>query len=200
MAGFTLGPLARHMGMHISAMNVAAPLIAAFFRLRRPLRDRRKRRDWIWPVTIAQLALLWAWHSPALQHSLHGSSATAALLHVCLLLAGFFFWLAVIDLGQARWRAAIALLVTGKLVCLLGAILVFAPRLLFEVAGHMPGESPREMSLGDALADQQLAGLLMITACPLSYVLAAVILAAQALGDLRRCSPAATATRSIQGT
>jgi cytochrome c oxidase assembly factor CtaG len=38
------------------------------------------------------------------------------------------------------------------------------------------------------LTDQQLAGLLMITACPLSYVLAGVVLAAQMMRDLARTS------------
>jgi putative membrane protein len=34
------------------------------------------------------------------------------------------------------------------------------------------------------LSDQQLAGLLMIAACPLSYLTAGVVLAAQMLADL----------------
>lgn len=67
-----------------------------------------------------------------------------------------------------------ALLLTGKLACLLGALLIFAPRELYRLHG-LP-----------SLEDQQLAGLLMITACPLSYVVAGVAMAAQAIGDLER--------------
>ena len=47
-----------------------------------------------------------------------------------------------------------------------GALLIFAPRTLYHLA----------------LDDQQLAGLLMITVCPLSYLVAAVVLAVQWIG------------------
>ena len=66
-----------------------------------------------------------------------------------------------------RWHAIPALLLTGKLVCLLAVLLVFAPRALYGTA-HAHGVS--------ALDDQHLAGLLMIAACPLSYLVAAIMI------------------------
>jgi putative membrane protein len=69
-------------------------------------------------------------------------------------------------------------LLTGKLSCLLGALLIFAPRILY-TSGH-------QHSAMANLTDQQLAGLLMIIACPLSYVTAGVVLAAQMMADLGR--------------
>jgi putative membrane protein len=54
-----------------------------------------------------------------------------------------------------------------RLFCLLGAIFVFAPRPLFAHHG------------GVSLEDQQLAGLLMIVACPLTYVVAGTVIAAR---------------------
>ena len=71
-----------------------------------------------------------------------------------------------------RWHALPALLLTGKLVCLLAALLVFAPRALY-------GASHQHAALMQPLDDQQLAGLLMIAACPLSYLVAAVVITVQ---------------------
>jgi putative membrane protein len=98
------------------------------------------------------------------------------------------------DRGAFRWRALFALLLTGKLFCLLGALLVFAPRLLYgdPAAGHA-WHTPET---GDALADQHLGGLLMLAVCPLTYVLAGVIIAAQWLRDLARTNATESAAPS----
>jgi putative membrane protein len=98
--------------------------------------------------------------------------------------AALWFWLAILaDRSAMRWRALFALLITGKLFCLLGALLVFAPRLLYgDVAAHGLQVAGHDA----ALADQQLAGLLMLAVCPLTYVLAGVIIAAQWMSDLAR--------------
>jgi putative membrane protein len=61
-------------------------------------------------------------------------------------------------------------------------LLIFAPRLLYKL--------PMQAHAGHAawpltgMEDQQLAGLIMVSACPLSYVLAGVIAAAQMLHGL----------------
>jgi putative membrane protein len=106
-----------------------------------------------------------------------------ALMQMSLLAAALWFWLAVLcERGAFRWRALLALLVSGKLFCLIGVLLVFAPRLLYPdvAAGHGHAATGFEQRL----ADQHLAGLLMLIACPLSYVLAGVVIAAQWLRDL----------------
>jgi putative membrane protein len=112
------------------------------------------------------------------------------VMHVSFLAAALWFWLAVLsDRSTMRWRALFALLITGKLFCLLGALLVFAPRLLYGgIAAHGP-------LAGDdgALADQHLAGLMMLAVCPLTYVLAGVVIAAQWLSDLASVAPNGTA-------
>ena len=81
--------------------------------------------------------------------------------HAALLLAATTFWISVFSLPAIALACDPALLLTGKLVCLLAALMVFAPRALYG-AGHAHGAA--------ALDDQQLAGLLMIAACPLSYL------------------------------
>jgi putative membrane protein len=72
-------------------------------------------------------------------------------------------------------------------------LLTFAPRVLYDV-------TVVNTSMTINLADQQLAGLLMITICPLTYVLAAIMLISrwfQALCDSQSdVDPAAIASES----
>jgi putative membrane protein len=173
-APFTvLGPLSLHMAAHIVLMNCAAPLLAsAWIIWRRPEAAGASRALWL--AVFLQLLLLWAWHAPAAQRLAdHGLPMFA--MHASLFAAALWFWHSLIRLvGNARWHGVAALMVTGKLACLLAALFVFAPAALY-AGGHHGTEV--------TLADQQLAGLLMITACPLSYVLAGIVLAAQILND-----------------
>ena len=181
-----VGRVSLQMVEHLLVMNVLAPLAAVLLtRSRSPLGDGTRA---LWPLASVQVALLWAWHAPALQRA----ATDAPLLHwgmtAALALAALAFWIAVLDAaGTARWSAVLALLLTGKLACLLGALMIFAPRDLY----GLPGAVMALCTIGpSSLADQQLAGLLMITACPLSYVVAGTALAARALLDLDRASTA----------
>jgi putative membrane protein len=159
-----LGPQARHMALHIATMNVAAPLLAALIVARRAVTDAHPR--WLWLAALIQVAALWAAHAPAIQH--HAIPVQLAT-HGTLALSALVFWTLLLALPQQRrWHAIPPLLLTGKLVCLLAVLMVFAPRALFGAAHDH----------GAALADQQLAGLLMIAACPLSYLVAATVLTA----------------------
>jgi len=94
--------------------------------------------------------------------------AGTLLMQATLFFSALWFWLTVFNqTGEHLWRAVIALLLTGKLFCLIAVLLIFAPRVLYGMTAiNMPIE----------LADQQLAGLLMVTVCPITYVLAAVVL------------------------
>ena len=66
---------------------------------------------------------------PGIQFAMHG----------LLLAAALSFWMLFCRLPEARrWHALPALLLTGKLVCLLAALLVFAPRALYG-ASHQHG-------------------------------------------------------------
>lgn len=167
-----IGPLSLQMARHLAAMNVAAPLAAVVLAPRVP---RGTSPSFLWGVALAQIVLLWAWHVPGIQHAVDGSMGLHLLMLGSLTAVAFLFWIAVLQsAATARWGAVVALLLTGKLACLLGALLIFAPRELYRLHGLA------------SLEDQQLAGLLMITACPLSYIVAGVVMAAQAIGDLER--------------
>ena len=126
-------------------------------------------------VTAAQLALLYAWHAPGAA-GLHWSRSPAAHLsmHASLLAAALLFGSRFLAIQESRVGAASrALTITGKLACLLGVLLVFAPRVL-DTSTASWGATTEMM-----LADQRLAGLLMLAACPASYVLSGVWIASR---------------------
>ncbi len=172
------GPLTRQMVLHLGVMNVAAPLLA--LGLSRPLAVPP------WMSAGLQMALLWAWHLPAVQQAAAGQPLLQAGMLGLLGLAALAFWSAIVrSVGDGRWTALAVLLVTGKLACLLGAVLILAPRDLY----GLPGLALALCAAGPSTpADQHLAGLLMVTACPLSYLVAGVALAARALADLDTAS------------
>ncbi len=169
------GHLAAQMLVHILLMNAVAPLLA--------LAARgivgQGRVSLLAPATVVQVAALWAWHAPPVLETAVRSGGLHLVMQGSLLLAASWFWSAVFAGREPRWRAILALLVTGKLVCLLGVLLVFAPRALYGglAAGHAG-------SAGTLLADQQLAGLLMLVACPATYVAAGIVIAARWLGRI----------------
>ncbi|ULO23248.1 cytochrome c oxidase assembly protein [Methylocystis sp. SB2] len=130
-------------------------------------------------VTAAQLALLYAWHAPGASAYVERHPTAHLLMHASLLTAALLFWLAILgDSGVARWRGVAALAITGKLACLLGVLLVFAPRVLDTSAASW-GATTETM-----LADQRLAGLLMLAVCPASYVLSGIFIASRWLLDM----------------
>ena len=162
------GHFTRHMLIHIGLMTVLAPLLASFAQRwgRLPLAPPP---GFLLCVTLLQLLLFFYWHSPAGVGVMHGSLSGSLLMQGSLLLVAFGFWLAVFRGALVQpWGSVLALLLTGKLFCLVALIMVFAPRVLYPaMTGH---------AHGIFLADQQLAGLLMITICPITYVLSAILL------------------------
>jgi len=164
-----LGPQARHMGWHILAMNFVAPLVAAIVAARRQIQDTRPLGLWI--STVIQIAAIWIVHAPSVQTFAIAVPAAQLAIHAALLAAAFWFWLHLLCLpGARRWHGLLALLLTGKLVCLLAVLLVFAPRSLYGTGHGHAASLP-------SLDDQHLAGLLMIVACPLSYLTAGIVIA-----------------------
>jgi len=157
------GVFSRHMIIHIALMTVAAPVLAS---LLLKLSAKSASVSTLFAAVILQAALLFAWHSPlGVGLAMKGHAGTL-LMQATLFFSALWFWLTVFNqTGEHLWRAVIALLLTGKLFCLIAVLLIFAPRVLYGMTA-MPIE----------LADQQLAGLLMVTVCPITYVLAAVVL------------------------
>lgn len=173
------GPLSKMMAGHILSMNVLAPLLAVSFAGTMSSGAGGLGRGRVLAAaSILQIVMLWSVHAPS--SLIPHLSGTA---HLLLFGTALFFWSVVFaQEGRHRWRALLALLITGKLFCLLGVLLVFAPRLLYAPLSHGHDES----MVSPMLADQQFAGLIMIVACPLSYVLAAILIAGQWLNDISR--------------
>ena len=169
LIGHSLGALSSHMAMHIALMNVAAPVVAVALAKRLcPLSNAV-----FWSIATLQIGALWFWHLPAVQAAAT-SSGGALLMHGSLFAVALLFWSGVLQMrGPGRWQAILGLIITGKLSCLLAALLIFSPRFLYTSHHH-----------ATSIEDQQLAGLLMITACPVSYVLAGIMIAASMAGVL----------------
>jgi putative membrane protein len=162
------GAFSRHMIIHIALMTVAAPILASLLLKLRYSAARSASVSTLFIAITLQAALLLAWHSPSGIGLAMGGHTGALLMQASLLFSALWFWLAIFNqAGEHLWRSVIALLLTGKLFCLIAILLVFAPRVIYGISvTHMPIE----------LADQQLAGLLMVTVCPITYVLAAIVL------------------------
>jgi putative membrane protein len=164
------GVFSRHMIVHIVLMNVAAPVLASLLLKSRYASIKNASLSMLSAAIAVQALLLFAWHSPPGIGLAMDSRSVALFMQITLLLSALWFWLAVFNqTGKHLWRGVLALLLTGKLFCLLAILLIFAPRVLFGVTGA-------NMPMVVELADQQFAGLLMVTVCPITYVLAAVAL------------------------
>lgn len=188
----SLGALSGHMATHIALMNIVAPLGAVALFARRETLGLARGPSTLWIATVGQLVALWFAHTPIVHHALQSHFAATVAVHGALFVSALVFWIAIVRSVRSRWHAVFALLVSGKLACLLGALLTFSPRMIY--GAHAPGASDAAL-----LADQHLAGLLMIVACPLSFVLTAIVLTAQALGDVSTSPTAPLLDRSSVG-
>ena len=172
-----------HMVQHMLLMVVVTPLLV----LARPLPQWRAvlgpRADGLWralhrlsrrPMVCALLhaVAIWFWHAPGPYIAALQSPSWHVLEHACFLFSGWLFWWSVLRPGRtAALPAAGALLFTVMHTGLLGALLSFAKLPLYSVALS-------------ALADQQLAGLVMWVPGGLVYLLAAVGAASRWLASL----------------
>lgn len=122
-------------------------------------------------ATILHGVVIWVWHLPSIFELTLTNIAVHRLQHVSFLATAVLFWWALLrrprrDFGVAALCVFATMIHTG----LLGALLVFSPRLLFPVqTGHAFewGFTPAE--------DQQLAGLVMWV--PAGVVYAGIALA-----------------------
>ncbi|GGE71602.1 cytochrome c oxidase assembly protein [Sphingomonas prati] len=151
-----------HMAAHMAVVAVAAPLIA--IGIAGGPHDPAHAR-WVQPLpmSVVELLVVWGWHLPALRTLADGSAAVALLEQAMFLVAGVLLWSACLGGAQGDRRAAgvIALLLTSMHMTLLGALIALAPRPLFAV--HLHGG-------GNALADQQIGGVVMLLVGAGSYL------------------------------
>lgn len=163
-----------HMAGHMIAVAVAAPLLA--FGLADTRFDPARR----WPLLVTPLAMslielatVWGWHLPALRLLADHHVAAMIVEQAMFLAAGWLLWAAVLGTGPDRRAAGVgALLLTSMHMTLLGALIGLAPRPLYPAMAH---------GMHDALADQQLGGVVMLMVGAASYFLGGLALLATLL-------------------
>jgi len=203
--------LSAHMTQHLLLMLAAAPLLVwskpvpyliwAFpLPLRRAAAHLWNRYGLAKTIhLIERPAICWAafcgviilWHVPAVYRWAMASEVRHVLMHLSFLGAGLLFWSVVLEpsgrrrLGYAP--AALFVLSAALLTGLPGALIAFAQQPLYQ--GGMSLPNPFGLS---ALADQQLAGLIMWI--PMDLILFGVAIALFGLA-LARPSPTIGITR-----
>lgn len=157
-----------HMTQHMLFMVVIAPLWV----LARPLPQwraclgnapqplwRALLRATRYPTATALLhgAVIWVWHTPRLYRLALENLWWHSVEHACFLLTAWLFWWSALRASpRRRPQALMAVLLTLMHTGLLGALLTF---------GNRPFYGPER-----ALADQQLAGLIMWVPGGLAYL------------------------------
>lgn len=189
-----------HVAQHMALLALAPPLllaarpsrvIAAALPVRVVAAARRRlapfARAWasaLGPATLVHIATMWLWHMPgAIAASLASEHMHRGML-ASVLLAGLWFWSAVLRRLGARdggaAGACVALVTAMMAMGFLGALLTFSPRLLY------PAYTDRALLAGaDALRDQQLAGLLMWVPGGVPYLIVGLLLVRALTRELR---------------
>ncbi len=192
---------AAHMAQHELLMVVAAPLLVLGrpiipFLWALPISWRRVAGGWsaagpvsaTWTVLTLPLmawavhaVAVWLWHAPSLYQATLGSEWVHTLQHASFLVTALLFWWALLHGREGRLgrpAAVIYLFTTAGHTSLLGALLTFSPRLWYPLYDSTTG--PWGLT---PLEDQQLAGVIMWVPAGLSYLVAALALAATWLRD-----------------
>src|SRR5262245_8874380 len=144
---------------HVVLIAAVAPLLALAFPQRRP---------GVLPLAVlvaAHAAILWVWHAPGAYAWGLASVPAYWLMQTSLLGSAWLMWRTILAPTTQSGAALIALVATIAQMGLLGALIVFAPGTLYAV--HLASTLPWGLS---ALADQQLAGLLMWVPATLPYL------------------------------
>lgn len=143
-------------------------------------------------ATLFHVGTMWLWHLPGAISATLVSEPLHRMMLGSVLLAGLWFWSAVLHRLRARDGGAaggcVALVTAMMLMGFLGALLTFSPRLLY------PAYTDRALLAGlDALRDQHLAGLLMWVPSGLPYLVVGMCLVGALLRTVQqRGAPATT--------
>lgn len=160
-----------HMVQHLMLVDVASILLLLGLNraIMRPavrrLQPVERRLGWVaHPATalVALVAVLWAWHVPALYDLALRHAWAHSLEHLTFMTAGLAFWWYLIEPVPARHRlsgpGSVAYIGAAKMLLgVLGVALAFATTVWYSPYEHVPrawGLSP--------LTDQNIGGVLMM--------------------------------------
>ncbi|MCW2400831.1 putative membrane protein [Sphingobium sp. B10D7B] len=162
---------------HILLVVCAAPVFAL-------LLPRGRSGSAALPFAVST-GTLWLWHIPAFYTAALNHHALYWLMQISLLGTAIWFWRAILS-ARAAWPAAMVTLAAGVgQMGLLGALITFAPGVLY------PHHRIAPLAYGiDPLHDQQLAGLIMWVPAMLPYAVIAGLIARRAWSDGWRWAPA----------
>lgn len=184
-----LGPLpelsrqlfAAHMGLHVTVIAIAAPLLAIGIAggRRDPVRCAPALLSPVFlpiPASIFELVIVWAWHAPVMHHLARGSAAMFVFEQASFLAAGLLVWVSALGGSRIQQRErAIAgvsgLLFTSMHMTLLGVLLALAGRPLY----HGTAMDGTALPFGlTPLEDQHLGGVIMLFAGGTAYLAGAL--------------------------
>jgi putative membrane protein len=177
LPGLAARSFAAHMALHLAVVAAAAPLLALGLVRALP----RASPVLAAPVAATtEMVAVWAWHVPALCTAARGTAWGFAAEQATWLAVGLLLWASVLAPGRdGPWAGIVALLLTAMHMALLGALIAFAPRLLYPAL-----VTPEALPFGlDARADQALGGVAMLAVGGTVYAVAALALAARQLGE-----------------
>ena len=175
MLALTSGSFVTHMIAHMTAVAVAAPLLA--LELGRP--------RWLMTPMAAlgacavELVVVWGWHAPSLHAAAKDSIAVFAVEQTSFLLAGYAVWASALPPrapgGSPGLAGVGAMLATSMHMTLLGGLLAVSSNAWYHHGEH-------------ALADQQLGGVIMLAGGGIAYLAGAIALLGSALSGASRSS------------
>jgi putative membrane protein len=170
---------------HVILVAAAAPLLAFAFRLG----DRLPRVS-LGLVVAGHAVVFWFWHLPGVYAEAIVQPLPYWSMQLTLLGSATWLWARVFDPQEGAGSVLSALLATIVQMGMLGALLTFAARPLYEL--HLTTTLPYGLT---PLADQQLAGLVMWVPAALPYLLAALLLVARRFDRTDDAAGAARAAR-----
>ena len=157
---------------HVLLVAVAAPLLASLL--------PAHRSGALAPSFAVSTLVLWAWHLPAAYDLALSHVGVYWMMQLSLLASAVWFWQAVLAPGRSPVDALGAVVAAYAQMGMLGALLTFAPQVLY--AAH--ASAPLSWGL-TPLGDQQLAGLIMWVPAGLPYAVAAMLIARRGWAALR---------------
>lgn len=149
---------------HVLLVAVAAPLVAAAL--------PRIGAESPGIHFFASTALFWAWHAPGAYDLALSNMGIYWVMQASLFVPACLFWRSVLATERSPVGALVFVTAGYVQMALLGAVLTFAPHALYEA--HQT--APFAWGL-TALADQQLAGLIMWVPASIPYAVAGAFLA-----------------------
>jgi putative membrane protein len=189
LCNLTVALFSARVGQHMALVLIAAPLIVlgepriairtALFRTSGGGGAPRNTGALLSAPAAGLLfaALLWLWHAPLPYDATLRGHAVYWLMHLSLFASALLLWHSILAPGSGgRLQGVATCLASSIQMGLLGAILTFAPRPLFE--SHLATTQAWGLA---PLDDQQLGGLIMWVPGSAALLVATLALAASAL-------------------